>query len=152
MTMSATAPQDLLRATRASLIILDRRLPFEPAPLARAGVLAVLLSDNARLDFIKWKIVLIAALAAAGLGLASEKLPAAPAVLGLIAKRLLLAIPNLIGVVIITFLLTRALPGDPAAYFAGPAANKEAIRGLSRECHDTSKLRTVHYLHYSTGC
>jgi dipeptide transport system permease protein len=47
--------------------------------------------------------------------------------LGLISKRLLLIVPNLIGVVIITFLLTRALPGDPAAYFAGPAATKEAI-------------------------
>ena len=45
----------------------------------------------------------------------------------LIFKRLMLVIPNLIGVVIITFLLTRALPGDPAAYFAGPAATKEAI-------------------------
>jgi peptide/nickel transport system permease protein len=50
--------------------------------------------------------------------------------LGLIAKRLLLVIPNLIGVVIITFLLTRALPGDPAAYFAGPAATKEAIEQI----------------------
>jgi len=47
--------------------------------------------------------------------------------LGLISKRMWLVIPNLIGVVIITFLLTRALPGDPAAYFAGPAATKEAI-------------------------
>ena len=47
--------------------------------------------------------------------------------LGLLSKRLLLVIPNLIGVVIVTFLLTRALPGDPAAYFAGPAATKEAI-------------------------
>jgi peptide/nickel transport system permease protein len=51
-------------------------------------------------------------------------------VFGLIAKRLLLAIPNLVGVVIITFLLTRALPGDPAAYFAGPAANREAIEQI----------------------
>ncbi|HTQ82491.1 MAG TPA: ABC transporter permease, partial [Pseudolabrys sp.] len=47
--------------------------------------------------------------------------------LSMIFKRLLLVVPNLIGVVIITFLLTRALPGDPAAYFAGPAATKEAI-------------------------
>ncbi len=45
----------------------------------------------------------------------------------MIFKRLLVAIPSLIGVVIVTFLLTRALPGDPAAYFAGPAATKEAI-------------------------
>jgi len=50
--------------------------------------------------------------------------------LGLISKRLLLVIPNLIGVVIITFLLTRALPGDPAAYFAGPAADKQAIEQI----------------------
>ena len=42
-------------------------------------------------------------------------------------KRMLLIIPNLIGVIIVTFLLTRALPGDPAAYFAGPAADKQAI-------------------------
>src|SRR2546423_1575505 len=39
----------------------------------------------------------------------------------MILKRLLFAIPSLVGVVIVTFLLTRALPGDPAAYFAGPA-------------------------------
>ena len=50
--------------------------------------------------------------------------------LTVIAKRLLIAIPSLIGVVIVTFLLTRALPGDPAAYFAGPAATKEAIEEI----------------------
>ncbi len=44
-----------------------------------------------------------------------------------IAKRLATAIPSLIGVVIVTFLLTRVLPGDPAAYFAGPAATPQAI-------------------------
>ena len=47
--------------------------------------------------------------------------------LTLVLKRLLMAVPSLIGVVIVTFLLTRALPGDPAAYFAGPAATKEAV-------------------------
>src|SRR5262247_270389 len=41
--------------------------------------------------------------------------------------RLAAALPNVIGVIVVTFLLTRALPGDPAAYFAGPAATKEAI-------------------------
>lgn len=44
-----------------------------------------------------------------------------------IGKRLLGALPNLLGVVVITFLLTRALPGDPAAYFAGASATQEAI-------------------------
>ncbi len=50
--------------------------------------------------------------------------------LSMLFKRLLFAIPSLIGVVIGTFLLTRALPGDPAAYFAGPAATKEAIEQI----------------------
>jgi dipeptide transport system permease protein len=45
-------------------------------------------------------------------------------------KRLLMVVPSLVGVVIVTFLLTRALPGDPAAYFAGPAATKEAIEQI----------------------
>jgi ABC-type dipeptide/oligopeptide/nickel transport system permease component len=46
----------------------------------------------------------------------------------MILKRAAMAIPSLIGVVIVTFLLTRALPGDPAAYFAGPAATPQAIQ------------------------
>src|SRR4030088_1825853 len=50
--------------------------------------------------------------------------------LGLLLKRLLFVIPSLVGVVIVTFLLTRALPGDPAAYFAGPAATKQAIEQI----------------------
>jgi len=51
-------------------------------------------------------------------------------VLSMIVRRLIVAVPSLIGVVIVTFLLTRALPGDPAAYFAGPAATKEAIEQI----------------------
>src|SRR5215813_325384 len=51
----------------------------------------------------------------------------------MIGKRLMFAIPSLIGVVIVTFLLTRALPGDPAAYFAGPAATKEAIEQIRKK-------------------
>jgi hypothetical protein len=41
-------------------------------------------SENARLDFIKWKILLIAVLGAVGLGLASDTKVAAPAILGFI--------------------------------------------------------------------
>src|SRR5215211_7475208 len=50
--------------------------------------------------------------------------------LGMILKRAMFAVPSLVGVVIVTFLLTRALPGDPAAYFAGPAASREAIEQI----------------------
>lgn len=45
----------------------------------------------------------------------------------LVLKRLAGALPNLLGIVLITFLLTRALPGDPAAFFAGPAGTQEAV-------------------------
>lgn len=37
------------------------------------------------------------------------------------------AIPVVIGVVVISFVLTRALPGDPAVYFAGVAADEVSI-------------------------
>jgi len=50
----------------------------------------------------------------------------------LIGRRLLGALPNLIGVIVISFLLTRALPGDPAAYFAGGAATQEAVGQVRR--------------------
>jgi len=44
-----------------------------------------------------------------------------------ISLRLVSAMPSLVGVVVVTFLLTRLLPGDPAAYFAGLAATPQAI-------------------------
>jgi peptide/nickel transport system permease protein len=65
-----------------------------------------------------------------------------------IAKRLLTVVPTLIGVVIVTFLLTRVLPGDPAVYFAGPAATPQSIAeirkslGLDRSLPD----QFIHYV------
>jgi ABC-type dipeptide/oligopeptide/nickel transport system permease component len=47
--------------------------------------------------------------------------------IGQILSRLATAVPSVIGVVIVTFMLTRMLPGDPAAYFAGQAATPQAI-------------------------
>ncbi|HEU0202234.1 MAG TPA: ABC transporter permease [Burkholderiaceae bacterium] len=52
--------------------------------------------------------------------------------LKVIGLRLLAATPNLLGVIVITFLLTRALPGDPAAFFAGAAATPEAIEEVRK--------------------
>jgi ABC-type dipeptide/oligopeptide/nickel transport system permease component len=49
-----------------------------------------------------------------------------------IGKRLVTVIPTLIGVVIVTFLLTRVLPGDPAVYFAGPAATPDSIAEIRK--------------------
>src|SRR5712672_1425708 len=49
-----------------------------------------------------------------------------------IVKRLVTVVPTLIGVVIVTFLLTRVLPGDPAVYFAGPAATPQSIAEIRK--------------------
>src|SRR5580704_6813346 len=45
----------------------------------------------------------------------------------IVLRRLATALPSVGGVIVVTFLLTRALPGDPAIYFAGPAATQQAI-------------------------
>jgi ABC-type dipeptide/oligopeptide/nickel transport system permease component len=64
-----------------------------------------------------------------------------------IAKRLLGALPNLVGVIVITFLLTRALPGDPAAYFAGGAATQEAVEQVRQQLGLDKPLLTQFFLY-----
>jgi peptide/nickel transport system permease protein len=51
----------------------------------------------------------------------------------ILLKRLATAIPSLIGVIIVSFLLTRVLPGDTASYFAGPAATPQAIAEVRKQ-------------------
>lgn len=50
-----------------------------------------------------------------------------------IGLRLLSAVPTLFGVVMVTFLLTRVLPGDPAVFFASNPAMTEADIAAVRE-------------------
>lgn len=51
-----------------------------------------------------------------------------------IALRLLSAIPTLFGVVVVTFLLTRVLPGDPAVFFASnPSMSTDDIAALREQ-------------------
>jgi peptide/nickel transport system permease protein len=45
----------------------------------------------------------------------------------IVIGRVLQAVPTIIGIIVVTFLMTRALPGDPAAFFAGPAATEASI-------------------------
>ena len=42
-------------------------------------------------------------------------------------NRLLMMAVTVIGMVTVAFFLLRAIPGDPAAYFAGPAATPQAM-------------------------
>lgn len=50
--------------------------------------------------------------------------------LRIILRRIAGSLPALAGVLVVTFFLTRALPGDPAAYLAGPAAGSQAIEEI----------------------
>ena len=50
-----------------------------------------------------------------------------------VGRRLLASIPALLGVVVVTFILMRVLPGDPATFFAsGPSAGQAEIEELRR--------------------
>ena len=77
--------------------------------------------------------------------------------LSVLAKRFVTVIPTLIGVVIVTFLLTRVLPGDPAAYFAGPAATPQSIAevkkslGLDRPWHEQFTRYVSDLMHGNLG-
>ena len=49
-----------------------------------------------------------------------------------IGRRLLQALPSVFGIIVISFVLTRALPGDPAVYFAGAMADDESIAAVRK--------------------
>lgn len=50
-----------------------------------------------------------------------------------VGRRLVASLPALLGVVVVTFILMRVLPGDPAVFFAsGPSAGREEIEELRR--------------------
>src|SRR6266568_3939557 len=50
-----------------------------------------------------------------------------------IAYRLLLAIPVLLGVAVLGFLLIKLVPGDPAMVIAGPMATPDVVEAIRSE-------------------
>ena len=64
-----------------------------------------------------------------------------------LAKRLITVIPTLVGVVVVTFLLTRVLSVDPAVYFAGPAATPQSIAHI-RKTLGLDQSLPKQFLHY----
>ncbi len=66
-----------------------------------------------------------------------------------VGQRLLSSIPALLGVVVITFVLMRVMPGDPAVFFAsGPSAGKAEIEELRHKMglDQPVPVQLVHYL------
>jgi peptide/nickel transport system permease protein len=65
-----------------------------------------------------------------------------------VGQRLLSSVPALFGVVVVTFILMRVLPGDPAVFFAsGPSAGKAEIDEL-RHKMGLDQPMPVQLLHY----
>lgn len=50
-----------------------------------------------------------------------------------VAKRLLLAVPVVVGVAFLVFGMIRIIPGDPARIMAGEAATQEVVEGIRRD-------------------
>ena len=67
-----------------------------------------------------------------------------------IGRRLATVIPSLIGVIIVTFLLTRVLPGDTAAYFAGPAASAQAIEEVRKQLGLDARQLAYRHMNFLT--
>ncbi len=68
---------------------------------------------------------------------------------GYIGRRLLLAIPVLIGVSLLIFGLVRFIPGDPALAIAGPHATKAYIEQVHRDMALDKGLHVQYYLFVS---
>lgn len=78
--------------------------------------------------------------------------------MSMVLRRLLTAIPTLFGVVVVTFLLTRVLPGDPAVFFASnpsmSAADIAAVRehlGLDLPLRDQFLVYLGNLMHGDLG-
>jgi peptide/nickel transport system permease protein len=67
-----------------------------------------------------------------------------------ILKRLALIIPTLIGVTLITFTISRVVPGDPARLAAGAQGTQEMYQQLRKEFGLDDPLPTQ-YFHYISG-
>ena len=73
-------------------------------------------------------------------------------------KRLLMAIPTLLGVAIIVFVLLRVVPGDPVAMMIGPESSQldierlRAFYGLDKSIVEQFGLFLVSFQHFSSRC
>ncbi|MCO8255528.1 ABC transporter permease [Haladaptatus sp. AB618] len=65
-------------------------------------------------------------------------------------RRLLQAIPVLLGIVTITFLLTNAIPGDPVKIMLGPSPSAEMVNQI-RAQYGLNQPLPVRYVHYLTS-
>lgn len=54
-------------------------------------------------------------------------------ILQYVGRRLLFILPQIVGIVLVSFFLVKTIPGDPAVMMLGPTATEEAIAGLRQQ-------------------
>lgn len=54
-------------------------------------------------------------------------------ILTYVGRRLLFIIPQIVGIALVSFLLIKTIPGDPAVLMLGPTANPESLASLRKE-------------------
>src|SRR5574341_1621163 len=70
--------------------------------------------------------------------------------LNYVLKRLLYSIPVLIGVTLLVFIISHAIPGDPARMMAGQKASRQAVENL-RHSLGLDRPLPEQYLRYVAG-
>ena len=71
-------------------------------------------------------------------------------IINYLIHRLISLIPVIIGVTILVFIISHAIPGDPARMMAGQKASREAVENI-RKSYGLDKPLPVQYLHYLAG-
>ena len=65
-----------------------------------------------------------------------------------IARRLLFAIPQLLGIIVVSFALIKAIPGDPAVLMLGPLASQASIEALRAELGFNKPLPVQFWIYF----
>ncbi len=71
-------------------------------------------------------------------------------ILNYVLRRLVYMLPVLFGVTVLVFVISHAIPGDPASLIAGPKASREALENIRRS-HGLDQPLPVQYLRFVTG-
>lgn len=64
-----------------------------------------------------------------------------------LSKRLIFVIPQLLGIVLVSFLLVKSIPGDPAVLMLGPTATPSAIASLREQLGLDQPLYTQFFIY-----
>jgi peptide/nickel transport system permease protein len=71
-------------------------------------------------------------------------------ILSYILRRLIYMIPVIFGVTVLVFIISHAIPGDPAKMIAGPKASRQAVENI-RKAHGLDRPLPVQYLRFVSG-